>query len=91
MTAFCWSDELKCGIVSIEFPRKGVVDLLLPPGHCTDMTGAIKLAKRVTKKMPHFGLWCVRTITSGENGNSYECGDDGKWVAYRLNRRGGRR
>lgn len=72
---------LLCGLRGIHFPGNGVVELLLPDGHCTDMAGAIRLAKAVTKPMSAYGLWCVRTIAGGLLDTSYEH-SDGKWVAY---------
>lgn len=72
---------LRCGLLGINLPGRGVVELRLPEGHCTDMAGAIRLAKAVTKPMSAYGLWCVRTIAGGMLDTSYEH-SDGKWVAY---------
>jgi hypothetical protein len=57
-----WNSELVCCLVGIHLRSDGVVVLRLMDGHCTDMSGAIRVAESVVKPMPGFKLKAVATI-----------------------------
>lgn len=72
--------KLWCRIGGITFPNNYTVELHLHPGDCTDMSGAIRFAKTVTRHLEDFTLRFVRTLAAGEPDTVYEL-DQGKWSA----------
>ena len=58
--------KLCCNLESIEFPNAYTCRLNLPSGNCTDMSGAIQLAKDVTRHLLDFELLFVETVAQGD-------------------------
>lgn len=73
---------LQCSIESIAFVQHGTVVMHFPASHCCDMRRAIVFAKSITRRMPSFGLWRIRTYSGGKPDIIYEKDDDGVWTAY---------
>ena len=75
---------LWCRLVGITFPDSRTCCLHLHEGHCTDMSGAIKVAKSITKHLLEFNLRVVQTIAAGEPDTYYIRLDNGEWTAREV-------
>lgn len=72
---------LMCGLHRISFPNPETCTLELPEGHCTDMQGAIRVAKSVTKHLDGFRLRLIRTVAAGRDDTYYVLDEGGTWHA----------
>jgi hypothetical protein len=72
---------LQCRLRSVSFPDDITCRLLLEEGHCTDMGGAIKVAKSVTKHLEGFELRVIRTDDGAGNETVYRVANNGGWRA----------
>lgn len=68
--------ELGCGLCGIAFGGDDTVILQLPPGECTDMTGAIALATAILPDCRR-----ILTVADAYPDTSYHKRADGQWVA----------
>ena len=78
---------LWCRLQSIEFPDSNTCRLNLAPGDCTDMSGAIKVARAITRHLEGFLLLRIETVAMGEPDTIYIRADkESKWVAMEVRR-----
>lgn len=68
-------DGLRCGLLSIEMTGPHEVRFRLPESHCTDMTGAIRLAKAINP-----AVRCIRTY-AGDVPDTMYLMDGSEWVS----------
>jgi hypothetical protein len=78
---------LVCRLLAITFPDECTCRLHLHEGHCTDMSGAIKVAKSITRHLIGFKLRRVETIAADEDDTCYLLKDTGEWVHLVRRRR----
>jgi hypothetical protein len=71
-----------CRLVAVTFPNNYTCRLHLHDGNCTDMSGAIKFAKVVTKHLEEFALRSVETFAAGEPDTIYFLRSNGEWGAH---------
>ena len=71
--------DLWCALESISFPCAGLVRLVVPYDHCTDMTGAIKVAKSACRGLDGFKLTAIEVVSHGTPRYGYVL-KDGKWI-----------
>lgn len=72
-----WNEDLVCNWFGLLVPGPGHVAILVKPLNCTDMTGAIKVAKAA---MPEVSTVTVAAGGSGEIDVAYLL-RDGEWRA----------
>lgn len=78
---------LWCRLQSIEFPDSNTCRLNLAPGDCTDMSGAIKVARAITRHLEGFLLLRIETVAMGEPDTIYiRACKDSKWHAREVRR-----
>jgi len=77
-----WSEELVCNIKGLAyvFAERRCV-MWLPEANCTDMSGAIRLAKRIDPKVKQ-----IQTLSDNEMDTCYIL-EKGKWRAIMPNER----
>lgn len=74
-----WHRLLYCSLRSVSFPDDVTCHLLLEEGHCTDMGGAIKVAKSITRHLDGFYLRVVVTDDGMGRRTVYRMTHDGNW------------
>ena len=74
MTAVDYHPDLQCALDRMEVTQE-VVTFFLPADHCTDMTGAIKVATAV-----HPDVRVIRTVAGGHADTCYRKAH-GSWHA----------
>lgn len=61
-----WNETLICYLSKVDIVDKNTVTFYLPKGQCTNMTGAIKLAKMLTP-----GVKTINTYSGKETDTKY--------------------
>lgn len=61
-----WHSLLRCGLLRVELGQRTVV-FFVPEGHCTDMEGAIQLAKQINPDVRF-----IATVSGGQLDTCYQ-------------------
>lgn len=72
----CWNEDLKCFWRAIHVKGKNHIRIDLLSGNCTDMGGAIRLAKAVMPEVTRIDTYAGITEST-----YYVLGENGKWVS----------
>lgn len=70
-----WNSLLQCYIYRIDLESEGTVSMFFKDGNCCDMSGAIKLAKKILPTVRLINTYAIDIV-----GVKY-CIKNGKWKA----------
>jgi hypothetical protein len=78
MTSRRYDLDLKCAWTSWSVTGEQSLRLDMPPSHCCDMTGAIRVARRL---MPDVTM--IESFAGGERDTAYQLQSSGAWRVIR--------